>query len=258
MLARFTVGNFLSFNENQSLCLVAGSEERDTERLFKTEGLDLLKFASIFGANASGKSNVIKAMAFAQHLVLQGVGSIAAVNQFYRLNPANEEKPSYFEFEIVIDGLCYAYGFEVLIAQKRITEEWLYALSSEKERPLFTRNCIDGSYAYEPSLVPDSLRARFEICLSAMQQAHNVLFLHHIVTDKPALYEEEGALSLFFELHRWFVALTLANPSSSLSGYSLMAIKQPQEMGRAITHFATGISFVHFKPIGFEQVEQLV
>lgn len=258
MLARFTVGNFLSFNENQSLCLVAGSEEKDTDRIFKTEGLGLLKFASLFGANAAGKSNVIKAMAFAQQLVLQGVNSITATNQFYRMNPANEEKTSYFEFEIVLDGSYYAYGFEVLIAQKRITEEWLYALSAEKETPLFTRNCTDGSYFYEPSLVPDSLQARFDIYLSDMQDVQSTLFLHHIVTNKAALYVQESSLSLLLTVYRWFVRLASSGLASSLSGYSLIATEHPQKIGRAITRFATGISSVQFRPIRYEQAEQLV
>ncbi|NCC63739.1 MAG: ATP-binding protein [Spirochaetia bacterium] len=258
MLARFTVGNFLSFNENQSLCLVAGSEEKNTDRLYKTQDLDLLKFASIFGANAAGKSNVIKAMAFAQQLVLQGTASITVANQFYRMNPANKEKPSYFEFEVVLGGVCYAYGFEVIVAQKRITEEWLYRLSSEEETPLFTRNCNEGSYFYEPSLVPESLRARFDIYLSDMQDVHTRLFLHHITTNKAALYSQESPLSLLPAVYRWFVQLAIAGPVSSFSGYSLIATEHPQKIGRAITRFATGISSVQFRPIRYDQVEQLV
>ena len=258
MLARFTVANFLSFNNHQSLSLVSGSELKNRNRLFAASNMSLLKFGAIFGANAAGKSNVIKAMAYAHRLILEGTSSITNANQYYRMAAENKEKPSYFEFEIAIDGKLYAYGFEVIIAQKCITEEWLYALAKEGDHPLFVRNSIEGTYHYEKSLVPESLQNRFEIYLSDMKSVHTSLFLHEIVTDKSALYATQSQLCLLPEIYRWFIRLTLTSPSSSLSGYSLVPSMQSQKIGKAITHFATGISAVRFKPITSEQVEQLL
>lgn len=65
MLARFTVGNFLSFNKNQILSLIAGDVQKNKERLYQAEDMKLLKFGAIYGANAAGKSNLFKAMFFA-------------------------------------------------------------------------------------------------------------------------------------------------------------------------------------------------
>lgn len=68
MLSRFTVSNFCSFNfdKNQTLSLVAGSIQNHKERLYQANDFKLLKFTSIYGANAAGKSNFIKAMNYAR------------------------------------------------------------------------------------------------------------------------------------------------------------------------------------------------
>ena len=73
MLSRFTVGNFCSFDKNQTLSLIAGSIQNHKERLYQTNDFKLLKFASIYGANAAGKSNFIKAMDYAQTAIIVGV-----------------------------------------------------------------------------------------------------------------------------------------------------------------------------------------
>ena len=73
MLSRFTVGNFCSFDKNQTLSLIAGSIQNHKERLYQANDLKLLKFAAIYGANAAGKSNFFKGMSFAQAAIMMGV-----------------------------------------------------------------------------------------------------------------------------------------------------------------------------------------
>jgi hypothetical protein len=258
MLVRFTVGNFLSFNQRQSLAMLMGQTDHDDERLFAVQNLHLLKFAALFGANAAGKSNVVKAMAFAHRIILLGTSSITNIGQYSRQEHANRDRTSYFEFEIVVKDRLFAYGFELLLADRTITEEWLVELAPDHERTLFVRNTQTGTYSYDPSLVSEELRPRFEIYLSDMQSVVSVLFLHHIVTDKQALYQSDSQLSLLLDIHQWFVRLTLANPTSSLSGYSAIAVENPKELGSAITHFATGISKVRFTPISRSLVAERV
>ena len=70
MLVRFTVGNFRSFNKNQTLSLIAGSIQNHKERLYQLNDFKLLKFGAIFGANAAGKSNFIAAINHARAITL--------------------------------------------------------------------------------------------------------------------------------------------------------------------------------------------
>lgn len=66
MLVRFTVGNFSLFNEPQTIPLIAGLTQNHSSRINKDSDVKILKFAAIYGANASGKSNLIKAMKYAK------------------------------------------------------------------------------------------------------------------------------------------------------------------------------------------------
>ena len=150
MLARFTVGNFLSFNKNQTLSLIANSGQKHKERLYDLNGIKLTKFAALYGANAAGKSSFINAIDFAVLVLMLGTEKMPN-DRYFKLNPANKDKPSYFEFEICIGGELYAYGFEVIISKRQITEEWLVKLTKEKDITIFTRNTETGNSFFNRS-----------------------------------------------------------------------------------------------------------
>ena len=74
MLVRFTVENFLSFKDEVEFCMIPGRARKHREHLYVDErrkDLRLLKTGVLFGANASGKTNLIKALSFAQNLIVE-------------------------------------------------------------------------------------------------------------------------------------------------------------------------------------------
>ena len=107
MIIQFTVENFLSFKEPATLSLAASAlkekQTRSDEIVFELEGtnLSLLKSAVIYGANASGKSNLVKALDFFKWFVInssKGVQSGESIRvESFRLNRRTEQEPSYFE-----------------------------------------------------------------------------------------------------------------------------------------------------------------
>lgn len=141
MLLEFTVGNFLSFKEKNILSLnaTAVKEYVDTN-LISTERYQLLKGAVIYGANSSGKSNLIKGMSIMRRLVLQSFeqSSTAELNITpFLLNTDSEEKPSFFEVLFLMNGARYRYGFEV--DNIAVKSEWLFEAKKQVEKPLFVR-----------------------------------------------------------------------------------------------------------------------
>lgn len=101
MLLEFSVGNFLSFKATTTLSLAATSiKEHIDTNIFSTERRNLLKGAVIYGANASGKSNFIRAMSTMRRLVLQSFDQSSTdeldVTPFL-LNTGTEKSPSLFE-----------------------------------------------------------------------------------------------------------------------------------------------------------------
>ena len=197
MLSRFTVSNFCSFDKNQTLSLISSSIQNHKERLYQANDFKLLKFASIYGANAAGKSNFIKAMDYARAVILVGIENEyfeENKDNYYRLNPENKTRPSYFEFEICIDKKIYAYGFEMIINQKRITKEWLVKLNKTKDEIIFSRNTSTGSVYFNNDYISDESNSRMKIYLEDFQHVTNKTFLSEIVSNKSELYKNNDKM----------------------------------------------------------------
>lgn len=253
MLSRFTVGNFLSFNKPQSFSMIAGPVQKHKQRLLQGDDMKLLKFSAIYGANASGKSNLVKAMAFARSIITRGT-SDSSPSSYFRLDPKAKDLPSYFEFEILIEGKLYSYGFEMIIAERRITEEWLIQLGLGKDQELFTRNTNTGQYAFEKSLLSRTEDINhFNIYINDLKHVTNKLFLQDIVTNKEAIYEGSEKLALLKKVYHWFERLDISFPASYGSGYSCFSTTSPDEILKAIETFATGITHVKTRTVSKEQ-----
>lgn len=140
MLIEFSVGNYLSIKDRQTLRLDASSISEYKDQLIDAGRYQLLRSAVIYGANASGKSNVLRAMAAMRHIVERSAehSSTAPIPVYsFRLSTETEVAPSYFEVLILLDNTRYRYGFET--DRKAIHAEWLYIAKKEQEKPLFWR-----------------------------------------------------------------------------------------------------------------------
>lgn len=149
MLITFKINNFLSFDAPIEFMMQAGTV-RGSElnnhviRGNGRHGVDILKSAIIYGANASGKSNFIKAIEFAKNVVLKGLTEVATENKHFRLDAKNIEQPTQFEFEFKQDGKMYAYGVVLSLKNRKIQEEWLFELLKTKDKPVFERKVLEN------------------------------------------------------------------------------------------------------------------
>lgn len=145
MLVEFSVGNYRSFHAPVTLSMQAAklrsSDKRlDEHNVFQADRLSLLRSAAIYGANASGKSNLIQAMAFMRRLILQSsresqAGEPTGVERF-RLSTATRGEPSCFQIIFRLNDRRYRYGFE--IDEEQVRAEWLYH-TGQRETRLFIR-----------------------------------------------------------------------------------------------------------------------
>lgn len=143
MLIEFEVGNYLSFKAPVRLSMLAANPIKDfmQENTFEAGRYRLLKSAVIYGANASGKSNLLAAMAFMRWFVLNSskemqIEENIRVTQF-KLDATTENAPSHFEICFLQNGQRYRYGFEA--DGKAIKKEWLFCTKKIKEVALFLR-----------------------------------------------------------------------------------------------------------------------
>src|SRR5690349_14956029 len=127
MLIRFSVENWMSFQVKATFSLIASRERQHRERVPETGKLKLgvLPIAAVYGGNASGKTNLLKALHFAKGLIVRGTQpySLIAVDSYRLRNEQRVEQPSQFEFELLIDETVYAFSFTV--DRKAILEEKL-------------------------------------------------------------------------------------------------------------------------------------
>lgn len=139
MLIQFAVENFLSFGEKTVFSMRAADHVKThPDHVCEVGGERVLRSALIYGANASGKSNFIRALRFAQLLIANGTapGKTIAVLPF-RLK-AKPDTDSTFEFEIGHEGDRYSYGFRV--SAESVVQEWLFRTRRGKEVLLFERD----------------------------------------------------------------------------------------------------------------------
>ena len=141
MLIRFVVSNFLSFDKEGELTMIASNLKTHKNHVYPLGKLNVLKSAAIYGANGAGKSNLIKAIEYLQNVVELG-GLDENVNQRkFKLNKENENKPIEFEIEFAIQKKIYAYG--VSLHNFSVTEEWLYESAlSGTDKIIFERKTL--------------------------------------------------------------------------------------------------------------------
>jgi len=141
MIVEFTVGNFLSFNEKRTLSFEArGGVSELKENFFTFEKRKLLRSVVLYGANSSGKSNLIKAFAIMKDCVLSSVrlnNNDVLLFQPFLLAKDSVHKPTFFEVIFISEEQTFRYGFEY--GSREIISEWLFEIKKTKEIPLFIR-----------------------------------------------------------------------------------------------------------------------
>lgn len=144
MLLRFGVSNHLSIRDHQELSLSASSLRDREDGLIDcpaTPNGSLLPAAVIYGANASGKSNLIDAIDTMQNMVMSSQtdwepdGGVP--RQPFRLDEKSGRSPSRFDIDFLLDGARHHYGFEA--SDARFESEWLYAFPKSRRQMLFER-----------------------------------------------------------------------------------------------------------------------
>lgn len=177
MLIEFSVSNFRSIREPQTLSLVAdtGRELRDTHvTVPMAKGTPaLLRAAVIYGANAAGKSNLLKALEFFRTLVLDSARESRAGDplpvQPFLLDEDSATAPSRFEVLFVQQGVRYQYG--VVLDRECVRQEWLVAYPGGRPQRWFERE-RGQPWHFGPHLKPHKSRR-----LWADATRDNALFL---------------------------------------------------------------------------------
>lgn len=261
MLIRFNVKNFLSFSEREDgkteeFSMLAGKVRSKKEHLYDNGKIKLLKFAAVYGANAAGKSNLVKALGFMRQIVLMGLPE-GYTDRYCKASDENKDKESYFEVEIMIGEKYYAYGFEVILSQGKFVSEWLVELLADnKEKVIFTRNITNGKYEFGDEVSEKGLIDKLNVYAEDVQKDSSVLLLSIMNQNKKTLYQQYERASVFQDVYMWIKkGLDINYPERPISNYSYMAeTENVEEVCRIISAFGTGITDFKMVEVPIETV----
>lgn len=256
MLIRFTVENFLSFRDKEIFSLIPGKGTLKPQHKTKpVKGISVLKTAVVFGANASGKSNLIKAIEFGKTLVLKGSKTEQPITfDFFKLDKKNTSKNSKIEYEIQHKNKNYAYGF--IFNSKEIVEEWLFEINKKSENKIFERT--NSNKFNIDSLKKKNKKEEIQfIEFTAKGTPRNQLFLTQIRNTN--VTENVSDISDILNVIDWFQnALTVIYPNSKNIGkkFELLENTDLQKLfTEMLDYFDTGIDGIEFNEIDFQKID---
>lgn len=264
MLIRFRTSNFLSFDQEQELSMIAGNTKKKENHLIDEYNLKLLKFSAIYGANASGKSNLLKAINFGKNIILGGIKTNLS-NLYCRIKDSNKNKISSFEYEIKIKDKFYAYGFDLMLSKNSIQAEWLYELDKikNKEVLIYTRELnqdikINNEYFGNNN----EILSRLNVYHSDMKSQDAVLFLTIMNKNKETLYKDNSTnnVCILKDIFSWFAnSLTIIFPQVGLDNTPFFSSEESiEKINKLISTFGTGISECKVVEANFQELQATI
>lgn len=261
MLIHFIVKNYRSINDELKINMRPGKGSRLNEHKGEyIDGVSALRSALIFGPNASGKSNILKAIELGQTMLLRGTNNCRQrLYDPYRLGDRRKmREPTKFEYAIQTGGTNYRYGFTY--DANRIHEEWLYEFNRRTEKKIFSRETSSEGQSFDieylKKLNDEKQRAALEML--AMYTPLNQLHLREYI-ERPI--KESGAnIDCIMNVVKWFrehleVLSVDAPMSTHLIGQMAREDKIRKIFCSLLSSYDTGIKGIDFKTLKIEDVE---
>lgn len=150
MIINFSVKNFRSIKDEIILEFNASSNKEHPNFITETKYCSILNATAIYGLNASGKSNIIRAMQIVDMLVYLSFKDDKSLERAiipFLFDSDSKYQPSKFNINFVHNDIRYEYGFTA--DKKQVYSEWMYAYPNKKSQLLFTREWLNDVYEYK-------------------------------------------------------------------------------------------------------------
>lgn len=260
MLLEFSLTNYRSFRDKQTLSLIGTvGESQLSNNLVKLDfpgarGVAVLRSAAIYGANASGKSNLFSAVNFVQSFVAESATSMKPKDEIevvpFAFHPECKSQPSEFEVIFIAENVRYRYGFSA--TRRKVVREWLFGYPHGRERRLFERRLSGDDYFYEYGS-----RFKQERILESKTRS-NALFL-----SLGAQFNNVELLSIYNWFHDSLRVLNMSGEGPVLSpGFTAETAQSSHEMRRAFVNLLRSADMgiedmeVAISPVGKSELSQ--
>ena len=243
MLVSFALDNWKSFRDKNYLDMIASSEEQHGDRVPRLDDYEagVLPIATIYGGNASGKTNFFKALNFAKKFITEGTKPRRPILlDTFLLDDQIAKSPSSFTFEILVDQIIYEFSFTV--TRQKVLNEKLVEIKSTSERTLYDRNGEKPNF--DESLADDGL-----LNFAFQGTRDNQLFLTNSISQ---------GIQRFQPISEWFSdTLLLVAPDYRFAFFELFINEDGpmyDHMNEALQRLDTGINHLGSEEIEFDNI----
>lgn len=259
MLIKISIENFKSFDKKEELSMISSSKiQANKSHRLKIKQTNILKNAVVYGANASGKSNLVTVFGFIKTVLMEGL-PIGAVNDFCRNREENKNRESVFELQFTVEDRFYAYGFSAVLSQREITEEWLYELMQDgSAHNLFLRDGCNAPVLGDGVNPVTAEKNRFAVYSEDFAGHDTQLFLAEMNRGKK--YAVNSKLLFFQQTFNWIMNhIIIIYPSMGISNTdAYYSAESLDSISRLIQTFDTGVSEIQTKVITIEEMGKMI
>lgn len=214
MLYRLIIQNYKSFRDRNEFSMIP--DENAHHASYQNSSYPVLRDAIIYGANAAGKSNVVKAISFLQRVVVTNKIQPLSSNLAFRLDKEIMESPSLFLVEIRLGEELYQFGLVISFKKSEICAEWLkkYSETSSSWEEIYTRYCNNETGGNEIYFHYDekSLNApRYQTYRQDIQNSNKTLILSELAKKD---LSDDLFISAINDVYKWFEQLIVIFPET--------------------------------------------
>lgn len=255
MLIGFSVSNYKSFWQNQKISFVASKIARHKNHIILAGNRKVLKTGIIFGANAGGKSNLIKSISFSRKIILHGLDNVDLVKRYFRILEKAYTTPAIFEYRLMVDNIEYSYGIVISYEKKEIISEWLSKITiSGEEKKVYFRSIDDhGKSHVETNISYETTdeKIRMNVYLSDFAENISDTFRKKTILSDIALRgnNTDGIFAELLKVYTWFRNMVILFPNSRFLALNEVPadISKRSFFSKMIRFFDTGIESVEGK-----------
>ncbi len=237
MLLSARFANIYSFNEETRILFTASKSDQlalQVSRAKKRDDISVLRMGLIYGANASGKSNIIKCLAIIKAFALDGWSN--RKYNYFKMTDEPKERSS-IEVEFKVDDQFFAYG--VAFSKGGLLEEWLYKTGSRNDIMIFERKrSADG---WENVIAPQ------------FRNDEGGQFLEFLIDGTPTkgtflseyVKRNGKGIDAIKSAHKWFKNLNIIFPDTHRADFPFRVVNDTQfrtVMRELLNYFDTGVS----------------
>ncbi len=246
MLINFKVQNFKSFQEVTELSMVASSHKRHASHVREIKSHRILKSSFVFGANASGKSNLIEAIAFAQTAIQRGLDTLNCDQLGFRLNPHKKDDVGIFQFTFIANHHIYEYGIALSYSKVAFVAEWLILMDDvKKSEIIFSCDWSETKKIITTDInLKDEDKLRFDVYSqdAQLQSNRKGTFLHEIA-GKGIVRNSTTFFTHFQYVYQWMQQLVVIFPKTKYGnmGHYVSHEQDRAYLSQQLHYFDTGI-----------------